>query len=184
MQHLRKFKCFGKGTKWWLLCVLELVLWKCFDNFPLGKGMNRAFKIVLCVARDGALSGIPIGAFLKQIPGLSQKLGISAHRSVFLASVCILGQYSWVFSIEVREMLPILPDVFRISFSETTLCLALLSLLSMPFKCIPRRQDRVARRASGFRPRFSIWLYSCSVCLTSCCLLLPVALRQTACVLF
>lgn len=36
-------------------------------------------------------------------------------------------------------MLPILPKVFRISFSETTLCLALLSLLSMPFKCTPRR---------------------------------------------
>lgn len=77
---------------------------------------------------------------------------------VFLASVCILSQYSWVFSIEVREMLPILPNVFRISFSETTLCLALLSLLSMPFKCTPLKQDCIARQASGFRPQFSIWL--------------------------
>lgn len=70
---------------------------------------------------------------------------------VFLASVCILSQYSWVFSIEVREILPILPNVFRISFSETTLCLALLSLLSMPFKCTPWRQYCVVRQAIGFR---------------------------------
>lgn len=75
---------------------------------------------------------------------------------VFLAPVYILSQYSWVFSIEVREMLPILPNVFRISFSETTLCLALLSLLSMPFKYTPPRQDCIAGRPVD-GPQFSIW---------------------------
>lgn len=171
MRHLWKFKCFEKEIERWLLCVLEMVLWKCFGNFPLGKGVNRAFKINVRVAKDEALSGKPLDAFLKWIPGLFKKPGISAHRSVFLASVCILSQYSWVFSIEVREMLPVLPDVFRVSFSETTLCLALLSLLSMPLKCIPPRQDRIARQASGFRT----WLYS----LGPSYQLLPVTARSS-----
>lgn len=50
MQQLRKFKHFEqKGTKQWLLCVVEMVLWKCFDNFPLSEGMNRIFEIDFCV---------------------------------------------------------------------------------------------------------------------------------------
>lgn len=40
-------------------------------------------------------------------------------------------------------MRPTLPNVFRISFSETTLCLAPLSLLSMPFKNV-HHGDRTA----------------------------------------
>lgn len=112
-------------------------------------GLIELSKLTSVCSKGWAPSGKPLGAFLKQIPELSKKPGITAHRSVFLDSVCILSRHSQVVSIEVRERLPILPVVFGISFSETTLCLALLSLLSMPFKCITRRQDRVSRQASG-----------------------------------
>lgn len=69
-----------------------------FGELPIVevKGLIELLKLAsVCTPGQGTIS-IPLGAFLKRIPELSKKPGIRAHRSVFLASVCILSQYSRV----------------------------------------------------------------------------------------
>lgn len=73
------------------------------------KGLIELSNLTSVCSKGWAPSGRPLGAFLKQIPELSKKPGITVHRSVFLDSVCILSQHSRIVSIEVREVLPILP---------------------------------------------------------------------------
>lgn len=152
MQHFRKFKHFGKGTSCGDCVLKRFCEMRC--QFPTQWRDEQNFHRRLVFSKDGLL-GIPLGTLNGS--GL-EKPEFQLHRCVFLASVCILSQDSWVFR---GRKCGLHSQMCLEYLSPNNTVFNSISLLSMPFKCTPWRQDTWCRRASGFRPQLSSDFHSC-----------------------